>query len=89
MQKAIRLLRNEGSPARGPGRDTHVTWSANFENVARDIRQQIYSGMLAPGAKLPAREVLAYVGLRRGSNGQLSHNYAQIIATRGRTAISR
>lgn len=63
VQKAIRLLRNEGWVIARQGRGTFVTRSADFEeafeNVARDLQQQIYTGTLAPGAKLPAREVLA------------------------------
>ncbi|UYQ64492.1 GntR family transcriptional regulator [Streptomyces peucetius] len=63
VQKAIRLLRNEGWVIARQGRGTFVTRSADFEeafeNVASDLQQQIYTGTLAPGAKLPAREVLA------------------------------
>ncbi|MEU8842970.1 GntR family transcriptional regulator [Streptomyces roseus] len=63
VQKAIRLLRNEGWVIARQGRGTFVTRSADFEeafeNVASDLTQQIYSGTLAPGARLPAREVLA------------------------------
>jgi DNA-binding FadR family transcriptional regulator len=63
VQKAIRLLRNEGWVIARQGRGTFVTRSADFEDafekVAGDLKQQIYSGTLAPGARLPAREVLA------------------------------
>ncbi|MYT89982.1 GntR family transcriptional regulator [Streptomyces sp. SID8359] len=63
VQKAIRLLRNEGWVIARQGRGTFVTRSADFEDafekVAGDLQQQIYSGTLAPGARLPAREVLA------------------------------
>ncbi|MFI6861531.1 GntR family transcriptional regulator [Streptomyces sp. NPDC050421] len=63
VQKAIRLLRNEGWVIARQGRGTFVTRSADFEeafeDVAGDLQQQIYSGTLAPGAKLPAREILA------------------------------
>jgi DNA-binding FadR family transcriptional regulator len=63
VQKAIRLLRNEGWVIARQGRGTFVTRSADFEDafekVASDLQQQIYSGTLAPGARLPAREVLA------------------------------
>ncbi|MFF4583834.1 GntR family transcriptional regulator [Streptomyces sp. NPDC001373] len=63
VQKAIRLLRNEGWVIARQGRGTFVTRSADFEDafekVAGDLQQQIYSGALAPGARLPAREVLA------------------------------
>ncbi|MER6315632.1 GntR family transcriptional regulator [Streptomyces sp. NPDC001581] len=63
VQKAIRLLRNEGWVIARQGRGTFVTRSADFEeafeNVASDLQQQIYTGALAPGAKLPARQVLA------------------------------
>ncbi len=63
VQKAIRLLRNEGWVIARQGRGTFVTRSADFEeafeNVASDLTQQIHSGTLAPGARLPAREVLA------------------------------
>lgn len=63
VQKAIRLLRNEGWVIARQGRGTFVTRSADFEeafeDVASDLQQQIYTGTLAPGAKLPAREVLA------------------------------
>ncbi|MFD9338148.1 GntR family transcriptional regulator [Streptomyces sp. NPDC060028] len=63
VQKAIRLLRNEGWVIARQGRGTFVTRSADFEeafeNVASDLQQQIYTGTLAPGAKLPARQVLA------------------------------
>ncbi|WP_434588940.1 GntR family transcriptional regulator [Streptomyces sp. A5-4] len=63
VQKAIRRLRNEGWVIARQGRGTFVTRSADFEEafetVASDLQQQIYSGTLAPGNKLPAREVLA------------------------------
>ncbi|WP_251057250.1 GntR family transcriptional regulator [Streptomyces sp. ISL-94] len=63
VQKAIRLLRNEGWVIARQGRGTFVTRSAGFEeafeNVASDLQQQIYSGTLAPGDRLPTREVLA------------------------------
>jgi len=63
VQKAIRLLRNEGWVIARQGRGTFVTRSADFEDafekVAGDLQQQIYAGTLAPGARLPAREVLA------------------------------
>lgn len=63
VQKAIRLLRNEGWVIARQGRGTFVTRSADFEeafeDVASDLQQQIYTGTLAPGAKLPARQVLA------------------------------
>lgn len=63
VQKAIRLLRNEGWVIARQGRGTFVTRSADFEDafekVAGDLQQQIYTGTLAPGARLPAREVLA------------------------------
>lgn len=63
VQKAVRLLRNEGWVIARQGRGTFVTRSADFEEafekVSGDLQQQIYSGTLVPGARLPAREVLA------------------------------
>nr|WP_237502576.1 winged helix-turn-helix domain-containing protein [Streptomyces sp. SID8374] len=55
VQKAIRLLRNEGWVIARQGRGTFVTRSADFEDafekVAGDLTQQIYSGTLAPGSR--------------------------------------
>ncbi|WP_234432564.1 MULTISPECIES: GntR family transcriptional regulator [unclassified Streptomyces] len=54
---AVECRRSWKRIVRSPARS--ADFEDAFEKVAGDLQQQIYTGTLAPGARLPAREVLA------------------------------